>query len=301
MFCQICMNNKREDEIIKCKNNHIICIECFNPFIMNEISKDIGLRVAKIMCPYHKCDSNIKEFDIAKNLNEDEYNKYMTALEESIKHQEKLLLIEESQKKEQFNTLIKKKDKIRLDIENILNPSCPYCKKVFFDNTGCRAVTCNSCNTVFCAYCCEFYGEKSIVHKHVTTCEANSSNTFFSSEKSFLEDRKKYFRQKLIKYLKELKEKEKDNESLEIALQLETVIFQNIIDEDFISDSVDTHVSNKKNCQDYQDCQDTPYNIIPGRNRIIGRAIPDRVIPNKINWQDWQDCQDTPYNIYNLC
>lgn len=59
----------------------------------------------------------------------------------------------------------------------ILTTRCPKtsCRAPFDGFDGCAALTCGSCNIVFCAYCHSANASASIVHSHVRECTLNPS------------------------------------------------------------------------------------------------------------------------------
>lgn len=64
--------------------------------------------------------------------------------------------------------------KHRRALENILNPKCPSCQRVFEYFTGCCAVTCDGCKNVFCGLCLIYFSNNSNdTHSHVIVCSDN--------------------------------------------------------------------------------------------------------------------------------
>ena len=134
--CDTCSST--EDDLISCASDHKICHECFANSIKSE----------KLNC--HICESKYLLLSIKS---EDLLELFMKK-DKEIEVKNTLIEHEKQLKKEEK---ISEVDKFIHKIEDILCPKCPNCRKVFYDNDGCRVVKCNKCNCAFCAFCCEYY------------------------------------------------------------------------------------------------------------------------------------------------
>lgn len=63
-------------------------------------------------------------------------------------------------------------DKVRVQIEELVDRRCPKCKKVYYEFDGCCALTCD-CGAFFCALCEEQCESNDICHIHVEQCSMN--------------------------------------------------------------------------------------------------------------------------------
>ncbi len=57
--------------------------------------------------------------------------------------------------------------------DEILTHKCPSCCAAFFDWTGCSAVTCSTCRSMFCGLCFQPCASSSACHSHVRACGLN--------------------------------------------------------------------------------------------------------------------------------
>jgi hypothetical protein len=176
MICIICLNNiNNNDESISCENitQCNFHIECFNSFLNNIIIPDNNIKISwkekkLLCCPNYTCcnsyiarnkmlNSSIKDkcVDIFLNLEN------IITTENIIKNQINI------------NTNINI-NTIMNDIKNILVTaiSCPKCKIPFIDFSGCLALTCSNCRTLFCGVCLttHFSINNSDLHNNVRLC-----------------------------------------------------------------------------------------------------------------------------------
>ena len=69
-------------------------------------------------------------------------------------------------------------------VEELLSLKCPNqrCRRAFVDFNGCTALSCNACNTHFCAWCLRGCESSQACHAHVLTCPQNANpNDYFTS------------------------------------------------------------------------------------------------------------------------
>ncbi|TMW58426.1 hypothetical protein Poli38472_009985 [Pythium oligandrum] len=88
--------------------------------------------------------------------------------------------------------------------ERICNLSCPICRVVFLDFTGCTSVQCGNptCNQHFCANCLEYASPSGAdTHKHVRRCSKNPGGSYFVLETALAEAHRSMRTDKLVDYL----------------------------------------------------------------------------------------------------
>jgi hypothetical protein len=278
MICKICFTDiNNNDENISCVNN-IQCnfhIECFDAFLNSIIIPDNDIKISwkdrKLLCPNYTCcnsyisinemlNSSIKEkcVDILLNL-----EKIVTT--ENIINNQNII-----------NTNINI-DTIIHEIKNILVTaiSCPKCKIPFIDFSGCLALTCSNCSTLFCAVCLKTHASinNRQLHNNVRLClnrlseskkrEYQVHSEYFISENGWKLLKQKIQSYAITNYLRTIK--------LNILLPILDSILQIIKDEQLLDNYnirmieyqlFDIHIYNNKYILLYAQLYSSKYNIV---------------------------------------
>jgi len=154
MSCLICTCDFTEDEEkIKCDKNHEFCVDCVKLYLttINCDMIDYWNKHESLKCPCHNCSSFIDEDVLLNSSVKREYVKTTRNITNSItaKNTETQMM---KSNVDSSNTLIN-------EIIDLLTKSisCPYCGQPFYDFSGCLALTCCSCNRVFCGFCLKIH------------------------------------------------------------------------------------------------------------------------------------------------
>lgn len=96
--------------------------------------------------------------------------------------------------------LVQAKNLAREARDTVLNLTCPHCKAVYFDFSGCMAIQCKRCGGIFCAYCHQKTATSAGAHKHVRDCLLNETATgsYYATPEQ-IEDAQKRYRTREIK------------------------------------------------------------------------------------------------------
>jgi hypothetical protein len=103
-------------------------------------------------------------------------------------------------------------------IDSVINFKCPGCDAVFYDHTGCAAMTCArpNCGTGFCGLCFRHCGRDA--HRHVREeCLLNTRRDFFVSEDELKKAHLKERCRKLVLYLNNLPNEDEREKALKAA------------------------------------------------------------------------------------
>jgi hypothetical protein len=208
-LCCLCDENS-SDTIICYANKHILCNECFEGNLMNQIGseynkhfKDHDMKIVCEMCRVNptETDRTISKYtdkDVVCHVSEETYEKYRKACfdiihvkaanetETRLKKQfEEQPDFFPKQKKQKNNNISMHRNHI---IENILTLKCTSCDAAFLDFAGCFALTCNNCDANFCGWCLENCNDMDSCHKHVLYCDYSKEyGSLFSSLELFKE------------------------------------------------------------------------------------------------------------------
>lgn len=232
LTCLICCDDIATKECIhtSCKNGHIMCTSCFSDQVKDQISMQsicsFVENKCKIVCSY--CKDSFNEKQIATYLNDDLYDKFISAkleaqLGNEITNREKMLSQQKCNSKVELHR--------NYICENILTLHCKKCSAAFLDFTGCFAITCGSCNGSMCGWCLEDFSPDA--HAHVASCKYSLNKGQVFSTLELFNQRHKIRRQNKIKqYLSNILD---DNE----RIQLISTIKKDLEDLGIMVDNVD--------------------------------------------------------------
>jgi hypothetical protein len=167
--CSVCVCEIDDDEdYITCSAGHTIhsdeCLIQYLGVIKSNIEKpisDFWEKNNKIKCPMGDCSIDEEQVYTKKSKTVKEWCETTRKVSNVVERYTAIVQNEEDAKREEEN---KKKDlenKMITDITEILSTciSCPHCSQVFFDFTGCLALTCASCKMGFCGLCLKKHEE----------------------------------------------------------------------------------------------------------------------------------------------
>jgi hypothetical protein len=232
--CCLCDENS-SDTIICSANKHILCNECFEGNLMNQIGSEYNKHFKdhdmKIVCEMCRVNTNVSERTISKytdkdvicHVSEETFEKYRKACFDIIHvkaaNETEIRLkkqFDEQPKKQKNDNISKHRNHI---IENILTLKCPSCDVAFLDFTGCFALTCNNCDDNFCGWCLESCGDMDTCHKHVLYCDYSKEyGSLFSSLELFNECHNEWRQDMITDYIK-TKVKKADRSKVRKAIE----------------------------------------------------------------------------------
>ena len=165
--CNICACDVESgEESIKCSNNHIIhvddCLAQYLAVICANIEKDtfeFWKKTQKIKCPLGDC--SISEDQIyGKSASITKlWNSTTQKVACVVERHNAIEQVKEDETKEAEKQKKDLEDKMISEITKILSTciSCPHCQQVFFDFSGCLALTCAKCTKGFCGVCLKIH------------------------------------------------------------------------------------------------------------------------------------------------
>ena len=181
--CVICQDSVDECTAVLCDGSepHAMCRGCFSMYVSSESTKEVRILCAtggKIQCPLvvtKHCDA--KEFDtkaIASTVSSEAFDHFMASHKDMVEQQ--VILKMESDNRRKLDTEVDRilqmdEDSRRVHVarthvvDNILSLSCPRCRQVFMDFSGCFSLKCSRCGCGFCAWCLKDCGRDA--HDHL--------------------------------------------------------------------------------------------------------------------------------------
>jgi hypothetical protein len=175
--CIVCY--EEQSGMIKCCNNHNMCLTCIASYLKSKISieeiQDVFKDETLMFCMAGKnCSQTISLYQIIKLCSEDLFNDLYfqwkrcsnILIEYSIIKEQENIKIHNAHEKELF-------DKTQTVID-MLSAKCPGCSQVFDNFTGCFSLQCFKCSCYFCGWCLNFHTKSNQdTHRHVRTCQYN--------------------------------------------------------------------------------------------------------------------------------
>ena len=225
MNCGICCENISTSQyVINCSCN-IVCINCMKDYI------DVLLNITKelcelwknkqmIQCPFKNCF--LDEEIIYESFNTKLIKNYSLLTRNivcQIEHDNTKSTIEKQVLIASKDSQISLSNRIILSIKDILTTCicCPWCKNVFYNFTGCLALTCTNCKKHFCGVCLNTHNIDSSRDAHTAVSlhindlseeiinEYNFLDSYFISETGWDKWREKIQIDNIIIYLKTIR------------------------------------------------------------------------------------------------
>lgn len=186
-LCMVCMDGHLEGGGMRCTEGHFLCWECLEGQV--NASKDAGaLDSAKdakgnIRCPHPGCEiiydtelalKNKAPTGVLDALEGLRMTVYGNAASQEARRQALIEFEAEQERQDRLREMDKDNcaaHKLHKQIvDDVLNLRCPKCNAVFYDFSGCFAVSCE-CRESFCGWCLKGCGHDA--HAHVANCPEN--------------------------------------------------------------------------------------------------------------------------------
>ncbi len=179
--CGSCYDKRRLEGGLECADKHFLCKDCLESGLCAYLKPDsdrdprVG-RDLSVGCLYDPaCGARLAARDLARHVSEATLAKVRKREHSRLVAEVQQELGREYERRLKAELARKVDDVIftrhREHICGLLTPSCPRCKRVFFDFDGCFAISCSGqggCGCAFCAYCLEDCGADA--HHHVAAC-----------------------------------------------------------------------------------------------------------------------------------
>lgn len=237
--CCLCDENS-SDTIMCYANKHILCNECFEGNLINQIGGEYNKHFKdhdmKIVCEMCRVNTIVSERTVSKytdkqvicHVSEEIYEKYRKACFDII--HVKAANETETRLKKQFDEQPNKQKNDNISkhrnhiIENILTLKCPSCDVAFLDFTGCFALSCNNCDDNFCGWCLESCDDMDSCHNHVLYCDYSKEyGSLFSSIELFNECHNEWRQDMITDYIN-TKVKKADRNKVRKAITAVTIL-----------------------------------------------------------------------------
>lgn len=198
--CVVCL----EDDVVfkdcvVCPDGlHCICKGCFDDWVTNQLTAELGQRKDFIDCP--SCDTHTP-FPILL---------YVHLIDLVLKaHREQVEVVVARRMEADMEGRLERERGLGVvalslrKVEDLLISRCPQCKTAFLDFSGCCALTCAGCNIQFCAFCHQ--GASQNAHAHVRDCEENPARGgFFCDAEPYNAQQKRFKSAKVRAFLETL-------------------------------------------------------------------------------------------------
>ena len=172
--------------------SHFVCDDCLSQYTLVESQTELRLlrqRQCAVRCPGCVADKKDSpgvyiELLLARHVSVDAFSGLLASwrrvqqavLAETQDHEVKRQVEVEMKALHERSHRQRAISQARCHIqEDILNLSCPRCRSVFFDFTGCFSVSCHACSCAFCAYCLQDCGNQQQGHQHAASCAADDA------------------------------------------------------------------------------------------------------------------------------
>jgi Ran GTPase-activating protein (RanGAP) involved in mRNA processing and transport len=162
---------------VHCTSGHFVCTADLEALIVSRAET-----ADEVQCPDQSCGT--RRYDaalLAAAISKGAFAAWMRGKERRI--EAALAAGLEAQLKQQLEAKLAEYSAVDGDVkrhtdaivERFVNISCPRCRAVFIDFTGCTALTCGvtRCKAAFCAWCLTDCGDDA--HQHVPRCPENAS------------------------------------------------------------------------------------------------------------------------------
>ena len=164
---------------VHCPSGHFVCTADLEALIASRSEA-----AEEVQCPDPSCGT--REYEVAllaSTVSRDAFSTWMRGRER--RTEATLVAGMEAQYRQQLEAKLAEYSAVDGEvkrhadaiIERFINISCPACRAVFVDFTGCTALTCgvSTCKTTFCAWCLADCGVDA--HPHVLQCRENPVRT----------------------------------------------------------------------------------------------------------------------------
>ncbi len=179
--CRICYDKRRLEDGLECAEQHFVCRDCLEGGLSAYLKPDseqdprVGRDLSVGCLQGRACGARLAARDLARlvsdatlaKVREREQGRRETELQKQLQSEFDERLKAELARKVEDVIVGRHRDHIC----ELLEPSCPRCKRRFIDFEGCFALTCSGnggCGCGFCAYCLEDCGNDA--HNHVAAC-----------------------------------------------------------------------------------------------------------------------------------
>ena len=151
------------------KCHSTICIPCWENKLNSANTGSEKLNISQLKCCIPLCMEKYPQ-DILLLLNKDSFDKYIKICADV----EVAALQDKRSQQDGHKTF----EQLAVEmysprIAEMMNSKCPNCYQAMYDFSGCLSLSCNRCETQYCAICFE-YNSRYDTHEHVRNCQKRS-------------------------------------------------------------------------------------------------------------------------------